>query len=193
MGAVVPPDVSDSLEIHVNRIRPNVLEVPEMFVAERDFVIEIVNEGKPVHMHLNLDDDLVNVLALDTGNHFIPREDTFRLPVGVKDNQYPIRGKLTVSTGYGSESRFIEMRVVKPSEEDKVMVDDTLATPSGRTQGSPLTSRIVGEIGVIALVVVAVLALLIAGVIVGTVTTLWVGILAVVIGLLVVLGVYFFL
>lgn len=185
--------MSDSLEIHVNRQRPNVLEVPEMYVADRDFAIEIINDGKPVHVHVNLDDELLELLEVDTGNHFVARENTFRLPVTVRDGARPVRGKLKISTGYGSESRFIELRVVEPTDDDRVVVDAELSEPPDRRQESELTPRIVGEIGAIALLGVALIALLVAASIVGTVTSPVIGVLAVVVGLLVVVGVYLFL
>lgn len=193
MGASVSPAVPDSLEIHVNRPRPNVLEVPELFIAERPFAIEFVNDGKPVHVHISLDEPLAEILELETGNHFLPREETFRLPVRIRDGRRPVRGKLTVSIGYGSESRFIELRIVEPSEDDRVHVDEDLAEPSGRRPGPTLSSRIVGEIGLIAIAIIALVALLVGAAIVGTVTSPALGILVVALALVVVAGVYVFL
>lgn len=183
----------DSLEIHVNRKRPNVLEVPEMFVADDAFDIEVVNAGKPVHVHLNLDDDLDEVMELRTGNHFVPREDTFRLPVRLRDGKRPVRGKVHVSTGYGSESRFIEVRVVEPQREDSVIVDDTLATPSGRPQKPALSAHLVSDAWAIALVLLAIVALFAGAAIVAALTSPVIGALVVIAALLIAVGVYLFL
>lgn len=193
MGGVNAPDVSDPLEIHVNRPRPNDLEVPERYIADRDFALEIVNEGKPAHMHINIDDDLLDVLSLETGNHYVPRDESFRIPVSVDLDTQPVRGKLTVSTGYGAESRYVEIRVVEPPEDEQVHVDEELAEPTGREVKTPLTARIVGELSVIAIVAIAILALILAGVIVGSVTSPMVGAIAVILGVLVVGLVYVFL
>lgn len=185
--------MSDSLEIHVNRPRPNGLEVPERFVAEHPFAIEFINDGKPVHIHLSLDDPLTDILSLETGNHFLPREETYRLPVQIQEGRRPVRGKLTVSIGYGAESRFIELRVVEPDDDDQVQVGETLAEPSGNQRNRTLLSQIVGEIGLIALAVIALLALIVGAAILGTVTNPIVGIVMVVLAVAVVLSVYVFL
>ncbi len=183
----------DPLEIRVNSPRPNVLEPPESFVADREFSIEIVNEGKPVHVHLNLDNDLVEIIEMETGNHFVPREDTYRIPVTLLEGRRPVRGKLKVSTGYGSESEFIEIRVVEPSDDDRVTVDETLAEPQREPREPAVPAGVLSEVGMIALVTIAVIALLVAAVIVGSVTSpIW-GALAVVLTLSVVVGIYLFL
>lgn len=187
------PAVADPLEIHVNRRRPNVLEVPELFVADQDFAVEVVNAGKPVHIHLNLDDDLLEVLDMETGNHFVPREDTYRLPVRVRGDNRPVRGKLNVSTGYGAESRFIELRVVEPDEDERVTVDEQLAEPSGRAPQPTWSARIVSEVGVVALVVIALVALAVGATIVATLTTPVLGGLLAVAAMLIAVGVYLFL
>lgn len=185
--------MSESLEIHVNRKRPNVLEVPESYTTDSDFRIEIVNAGKPVHLHLKCDDDLAKALALETGNHFIPREDTYDIPVRLRETSLPIRGKLKASTGYGSESRFIEVRVLEPEKDDEVTVDEQLAEPSGRERKPTMASRIVSEVGVIALIFLAVLALGAGALILATVTEAVFGVLLVVVVVAVVAGIYFFL
>ncbi len=183
----------DPLVIHVNSPRPNALEVPEMFVADREFALEIENEGKPVHVHLNLDDDLEEVLELETGNHFVPRENAYRLPVALRDGRRPVRGKLKVSTGYGAESRFIEVRIVEPDPDDQVTVDASLAQPQREATEPAVPAGVLGEVGMIALIGISLVALLVAAVIVGSVTAPVWGALAAVLGLSVVAGIYLFL
>lgn len=182
--------MSEPLEIHVNRTRPNVLEVPDMHVTDRDFAIEVVNGGKPAHVHLNVDDDLLAILDVETGNHFVPRENTLRFPVQVGEGRRPVRGKLKVSTGYGSESRFIELRVTERSDDDQVTVDETLAEPSDRSRDPDVASSLVGDLGAVGAVAAAVVVLLAAAALVGSITSPILGVGTLLAGLLVVLAVY---
>lgn len=185
--------VADPLELHVNRVRPNVLEAPEVFETTGDFAIEIVNDGKPTHVHLNLDDDLSPSLSLEVGNHFIPREGVERLPVDVDASAAPSHGKLRVSVGYGSETAFVDIRIVEPDQDQSVTVDERLAKPPTREpQPEPLLARL-DDIGLIAFLGIAVLALIVGAMIIGMVTTPAIGIILVVIAVLLMVTVYILL
>lgn len=181
--------VSDTLEIHVNRERPNVLEVPDTFETSTAFSVEIVNDGKPVHLHLNYDDDLAAGLSMETGNHFIPRDNVYRLPVHVEPDARPFHGKFQVSIGYGAEKRFIEIRVPEPEVDTEVRVDAELAEPSGRPRPPPTTDRVI-DLGILALLGVALLALVAGALIVATLVTPLAGALLVIVALLLAAGVY---
>lgn len=179
-----------SLDVVVNRSRPNALEVPSTFETTGDFLLSVTNEGKPVHLHVNCDDDLAPAVSFETGNHFIPREDTFELPIRVDEERAPLRGMLRVSVGYGSEVEYVELRIAEPDPDDRVKVDESLAEPRARERPTTVSARILSDVGVIALLVVAVLALIAGGVTLAAVTTPIVGaLLVIVVGLLAV-GIY---
>lgn len=180
--------VPGSLEIRVNRDLPNTLEVPETFETTDDFQVEITNEGKPVHIHLNYEDDFANRMSLETGNHFIPRKGVFTLPVEIDKSQRPFHGKLRVSTGYGSTTKFVEVRVVKPSGAREVSIDEDLAKPPIRETRVSALERLVGEMGILILLGIALLALFLGAMIVATITTPLLGLVLVMIALLLATG-----
>lgn len=181
--------MSETLAIRVNHERPNTFEVPDTFETEEDFSLEIRNEGKPVHMHLNIDDDLAAGLSMETGNHFIPRKGAISLPVEVDRSERPFHGKCRVSTGYGAETKFVEIRVFEPDEETVVSVDERLSEPPARA-GQGGMSEGLNEIGVWVLLGLTSLALLGAAVIVAASTTPLVGVIVVILVIVIAVSVY---
>ncbi len=182
--------MSASLDVVVNRSQPNGLDVPSAFEATGDFVLSVTNDGKPVHLHVNCDDDIAPAVSFETGNHFIPRENTFELPIRVDEAAAPRRGKLRLSVGYGSEVRYVDLRLTEPDPRDRVRVDESLSKPQPRERPTTVSARILSDVGVIALLVVAVLALIAGGITLATITTPMVGaLLVIVVGLLAV-GIY---
>ena len=179
-----------SLEVFVNRSYPNVLEAPAVYETSEDFFIEVTNDGKPVHLHVNCDDDLAAGISFETGNHFIPREDEFILPIKVDQDTAPFRGKLRLSIGYGSEVQYVELRVSEPEPNDHVHVDESLAQPQARNRPTTVSARILSDVGVAALLVIGVLALIAGGVTIAAVTTPIVGVLLVITVVLLAVGIY---
>ena len=119
----------DSLPVHLNRTDIHSLEVPNEFDATGSFDVQLVNHGEALHVHLHLDDSLSSVASLDATNHHV-RAETDRLVRVTVDGDGPVRGKLKVVTGYGAETRYIDIFVPEGgTENEPVIVDDALSKP----------------------------------------------------------------
>lgn len=162
--------MSDTLVIHVNRSGPHSIEVPRRFETGGDFTIEIRNEGEPVHVHLNLDDDLAPVVSTEPGNHYVARASTYPIPARTNDGRRPVRGRLSVSTGYGSETRYVDVLIDDVETEREVAVDERLGKPRPRQEEPSPLEGIAADFGVAAVVVLAVIALVISAVVLALVT-----------------------
>jgi hypothetical protein len=161
----------DTLPVHLNREELHAVEVPPSFETAGPFDVELVNHGASVHAHLHLDDDLSEVATLDAANHFVDGESRRHVRVSV-DGGGPVSGKLKVASAYGAETRWVDVHVVEPEEEEgTVEVDESLAEPQPRDVseegGSSLGAiaanpeLVVLVLGVAAVVVAAAAALLI--------------------------------
>lgn len=193
MATGVSSPVSDSLEIAVNRAHPNAVELPETFTSPRDFSFEIHNDGKPVHLHINCDDDLLAGLQLETGNHFIPRHSTYQIPVRIREDQRPFHGKCKISIGYGAETKYVEIRVPEPERDERVTVDSSLTQPPERPPPRRDYGEVLGDVGLVGVGILALIGLGVGGIILGTLTTPIVGLLSVIVVLLVGTGIYLLL
>jgi hypothetical protein len=158
------------LPVHVSREDLHSLGVPPAFETTGSFDIRLINHGESLHVHLHLDDDLSEIAELDAGNHYVEgdSERVVRVTVDTEriDGDQQL-GKLKVASAYGSETRWIDITVSKPDPEaNSVQVDESLATPQPRS-GEPAASIPPAvpmvAVGVLALVVVAVAALLFEG------------------------------
>ena len=119
----------DSLPVHLNRTDIHSLEVPNEFDATGSFDVRLVNHGEALHVHLHLDDSLSSVASLDATNHHV-RAETDRLVRITVDGDGPVRGKLKVVTGYGAETRYIDIYIPEGgSENEPVIVDEELSKP----------------------------------------------------------------
>ena len=163
----------DTLSVDVNREELHGLEVPNSFETTGSFAIELNNHGESLHVHLHLDDDLSAVASLEATNHHVESNGTRRVEVAVKPGA-SVRGKLKVVTAYGATTRYIDVILTEPEEqEDRVQVDESLSKPQPKppernraatpSSGSnPLTDRpelAVLGLGAVALVVAAYAAL----------------------------------
>ncbi|GAA5430601.1 DUF7524 family protein [Haloarcula japonica] len=119
----------DSLPVHLNRTDIHSLEVPNEFDATGSFDVRLVNHGEALHVHLHLDDSLSSIASLDATNHHV-RAETDRLVRITIDGDGPVRGKLKVVTGYGAETRYIDIYIPEGgTENEPVIVDDELSKP----------------------------------------------------------------
>ncbi len=119
----------DSLPVHLNRTDIHSLEVPNEFDATGSFDVRLVNHGEALHVHLHLDDSLSSVASLDATNHHV-RAETDRLVRITVDGDGPVRGKLKIVTGYGAETRYIDIYIPEGgTENEPVIVDDELSKP----------------------------------------------------------------
>ncbi|WP_434530938.1 DUF7524 family protein [Haloarcula sp. NS06] len=129
----------DSLPVHLNRTDIHSLEVPHEFDATGSFDVQLVNHGEALHVHLHLDDSLSSVASLDATNHHV-RAETDRLARVTVDGDGPVRGKLKVVTGYGAETRYIDIFIPEGgTENDPVIVDEELSKPQPKpaTESEP--------------------------------------------------------
>jgi len=166
----------DTLPVHINRESLHSLEVPDAFEAEGAFDIALRNHGTALHVHLHLDDALSEVATVDAANHYIDGESERAVRVAV-DGDVPARGRLKVVSAYGAETRYVDLSITEPEEEDEpVEVDESLAEPATLDpepqQSAPLApvaenpEIVAFALGVLALVVALAAALLIQNVVV---------------------------
>ncbi|MFC7045832.1 hypothetical protein ACFQH6_10820 [Halobacteriaceae archaeon GCM10025711] len=120
--------MTDTLPVHVNRDGVNTL-APEtdVFEATGSFAIQLQNHGAPTHVHLHIDDDLSAVAEVETPNRYVERESTAVVMVRVTGSRRPVRGRLEIVTGYGSETAYVTVSLTNPTEEKQpVDVDENL-------------------------------------------------------------------
>ncbi|MFB6308092.1 MAG: hypothetical protein ABEH35_02070 [Haloarculaceae archaeon] len=121
--------MTEPLPVHVNRQELHSLEVPDGIEVEGSFDIDLVNHGESVHVHLHLDDALSEVATIDANNHYVQGDSRRQVRVTV-DGTGEVHGKLKVVTAYGATTRYVDIDVVEPEEEQtEVAVDESLAQP----------------------------------------------------------------
>jgi hypothetical protein len=122
--------VTPVLLVELNRGQLHDVEAPAAFAASEPFSIELRNHGEAVHVHVRADEALSGAARIESdGNVFVERETTHSIPVGVGPVDEPTTGTLEISTGYGSETRTVEVTVEPESNGDDVAVDETLSSP----------------------------------------------------------------
>ena len=177
---------ADTLPVHLNREDLHAVEVPPSFETTDSFDVELVNHGGSVHAHLHLDDDLSQAADLDAANHFVDGESRRMVRVSV-DAPEAVSGKLKVASAYGAETRWVDVNVVEPEEEEQtVEVDESLAEPRPRGPSED-DGSVLGVGAVVASPEAVVLALGVAAVFVAGVAALVVDSTVVLLGALVVL------
>jgi len=128
--------VADELPVHVNRQDIHSLEVPASFETDGSFDVRLINHGEPLHLHVHLDDALSDVAAIEATNHYVEGESQRSLRVHVHEEALtpdPILGKLKVASGYGAETRWIDIELAETDEDDgAVRVDESLGKPRAR-------------------------------------------------------------
>ena len=120
----------------LNRRRLHDIEVPESFSAAESFAVDLRNHGEPVHVHLYLDDDLSTAAELvGGGNHYVEGGATTTVRVSVSPPADPVRGRMKVATGYGTESTHVDVELeAAGARTDPVDVDERLARPRGAAE-----------------------------------------------------------
>jgi hypothetical protein len=142
--------VTPVLLVELNRGELHDIEAPAEFATAEPFSVELRNHGEAVHVHVRTDEALAAVARIDTdGNLFVERETTQSVPVGIEDVDSPITGTLEIATGYGSETRRIEVTVEPQSDGQSVAVDEDLSRPprtESDTDTTPLSERLAGAL-----------------------------------------------
>ncbi len=150
----------DELPVHVSRERLHSLEVPPSFETRDSFDVVLVNHGESLHVHLHLDDDLSQVARMDASNHYVEGDSRRLVRVDVDADAIPedgLFGRLKVASAYGSETRWIDVELEPPREEqNEVEVDEALAEPQPREpEPSPESPLARPEVPVLGLGVLA--------------------------------------
>ncbi|WP_199234119.1 hypothetical protein [Halorubrum sp. GN11_10-6_MGM] len=128
-----------TLDVELNGETVHDIDAPESFVTDGPFPVVFENMGRSTHVHLHFDDDLDRVATVDEGNHFVGDEATRHVHVRTADVDEPVRGKLKIVTGYGSNTRYVDVRI-DPSPEtpdESVAVDERFAAPPERAPDVP--------------------------------------------------------
>lgn len=137
------------LLVELNRGTLHDIEAPAEFATSEPFSVELRNHGEAVHVHVRTDDALAAVARVDADdNLFVDRETTQSVPVGVEDVDSPVAGTLEIATGYGSETRAIEVTVEPASDGQTVDVDEDLSRPAREpaADATPIGERLAGAL-----------------------------------------------
>lgn len=125
--------MTDSLPVHVSKEALHSLKVPEAFEATGSFDVRIRNHGQALHVHLHLDDTLSQIATLGETNHYVAGETEQAIRITVDTSRLDgqtVTGKLKVASGYGAETRWVDVEVSEPDpSEETVEVDESLAEP----------------------------------------------------------------
>lgn len=159
---------NEPLTVELNEERPHDLSVTSTFAVRETFAVVLKNHGQPVHVHLNLDDELSRVATLSAGNHYIEGDEEKAVEVFVSPTESPVHGTLKIVSGYGSETAYVDVTINPgPGDKPRVDIDDVLTQPGGVKPKPQGAERILASIpsfdtGVLPLVVLAVFALALA-------------------------------
>lgn len=139
-----------TLSVELNGDAVHAIRTPDRFTTTGPFAIEFENLGRSTHVHLHLDDELDRVASLPETNHFVDDEATRRVHISVSADHIdePVHGKLKIVTGYGSNTRYVDVRIDPPVEAtpDEVTVDETLTRPPERPPDVPPSQQIANAV-----------------------------------------------
>lgn len=160
--------MSRALSVDLNRDRLHDIAVTEAYTTDETFLIELVNHGEAVHIHIHLDDTLSQVARLETGNHYVAKNRSQTVPIEIDAPSAPVTGKLKIVTGYGAETAYVDV-TVEPfvEEESTVQIDEELGKPNREPQDQPPSfeeqlARWVSQSGTLPVVAVGGIAILLA-------------------------------
>jgi hypothetical protein len=144
---VAVPDVPKTLSVHLNREGPRDLD-PEAAALETDrsFVLEFVNHGQPLHVHVHPDDVLDGVVTPAETQVYVDEAETRSVDVAVPRGAGPLEGRLQLVTGYGAEESAVAVSVTSERKDGgpDVAVDDTLTEKE--TPADPDTAASVTQV-----------------------------------------------
>jgi hypothetical protein len=127
-------------QIHINRNRVNSIEFdnPEITVPlkpgdECSFEISIINYGYPTHVYLSVSESLKDNVTFLHDNPYIANQEWIPIVVTLPANTKQARGKIKVTTGYGSHSEtfnmFIGVQQASFRLKPVIEIDEGLGTP----------------------------------------------------------------
>lgn len=156
----------ETLAVDINRSGRKTLEVPDSFEAEGPFAVELRNHGEPAHVYVNLDDALSETASLGTTNHYVESGATQTVRVHVNpDSEDSVRGQLTLATGYGAETRTVDVNIERTPDRS-IEIDPSLSEPRPRE-----TSQSTGLPGGLVAIPAVVLGLVAVALAIGAVIT----------------------
>ncbi|MFB6271092.1 MAG: hypothetical protein ABEH83_14200, partial [Halobacterium sp.] len=119
----------ERLAVHLNRDRPRDV-APEAAALETDrsFVLEFVNHGGPIHVHLHLDDALASVAEPAATQVYVEADERRGVEVAIPPDHPPAKGFVEIVTGYGKEKARVNVTVTEQRKDGgpDVAVDDSL-------------------------------------------------------------------
>ena len=137
-----------TLSVELNGDAVHAIRAPDRFTTTGPFAVALENRGRSTHVHLHFDDALDRVASIDETNHFVDDDATRRVHVSVDHVAEPLRGKLKIVTGYGSNTRYVDLEIdpPKPTTADTVAVDETFSKPPERTPEIPPGQRAINAL-----------------------------------------------
>lgn len=120
-----------TLPVELNRDGVYSIHAPAEFTTTEPFTVELRNRGQPVHVHLNVDDELARVARPAATSHYVDAGSVTRVHVDTREPERPTGGKLKIAAGHGSETHYVDIAVEPvPEEEQPVILDEDLARPA---------------------------------------------------------------
>ncbi|WP_418284669.1 DUF7524 family protein [Halorubrum sp. DTA46] len=132
-----------TLSVELNGDAVHSIRAPDRFTTTGPFAIAFDNLGRSTHVHLNFDAELGPITSLGETNHYIEDEQKRRVHVSVADIEEPVRGKLKIVTGYGSNTRYVDVRIDPPPDAtaDEIAIDEAFTKPPERAPPVPPAQR----------------------------------------------------
>ena len=132
-----------TLAVELNGDAVHSIRAPDRFETTGHFSVAFENLGRSTHVHLHFDDELDRVCSVGETNHFVDDESTKRVHVTADETDEPVAGKLKIVTGYGSNTRYVDVRLEPPPDvgADEIVIDETLAQPPERPPDPPPRQR----------------------------------------------------
>ena len=132
-----------TLAVELNGDAVHSIRAPDRFATTGHFSIALENLGRSTHVHLHFDDELDRALSIGETNHYVDDESTRRVHVTADDVDESTVGKLKIVTGYGSNTRYVDVRLDPPPDSgpDEIVVDERLTKPPERPPDPPPRQR----------------------------------------------------
>ncbi|MFB6236564.1 MAG: hypothetical protein ABEH81_06125 [Halopenitus sp.] len=120
-----------TLPVELNADGVYSVQAPAEFSTTEPFTVELRNRGQPVHVHLNVDDELARVASLTATSHYVDADSITRVRVDTREPERATGGKLKIAAGHGTETHYVDVEVQPiPEVEEPVVVDEELSKPA---------------------------------------------------------------
>jgi len=153
--------VPDTLPVHLNRQERHSLEVPPSFETGDSFVIAVRNHGEAGRIHVHLDDGLPDIASIEDTNFYVEANGVTEIPVSIHGTDH-VFGKIKVASGYGAVTRWIDVEVTEPDDEEDVEVGEDLGKPQPRDDDRTGSGQTFGDRPILPVAGLGLLALILA-------------------------------